>query len=269
MKVSKRENINNLVPIFPGCNGHEGKRIRGILPETRTPNGHIREGLGEAVPDPGSVHSDRPLGQRHTGEGEERNGQDRRVQHTRAGTNRPEERSDPSVDNRADPRAGAANEPNMYRTSEAPRHPSDGDDGRHESPRRHYADLSESPGDNRDPRTHIGSHGQAGGEHEPLPHAGARRGGQAAVAGLQGHARSRHLAPPEGAADLAVLGDVPAHRQAVHGQALKRPVRDQSHGGADAEGRHAVLRVRSRTPESPLLEHIVFKGSYRDRRGGC
>lgn len=48
-----------------GRHGDEGAGVRGLLPETRAPDGHLREGLREAVPHPGGVHPYRAHGTGH------------------------------------------------------------------------------------------------------------------------------------------------------------------------------------------------------------
>lgn len=87
---------------------------------------------------------------------------------------------------------------------------------------------------------------------------GARRGGQAAVAGLQGHAGhgDKESAPRE--TDPPVLGHVPADRRTVHEEASTRSVRNQSDGGADAQGGDAVLCVRTGEAEGALSQHVVL-----------
>ena len=40
-------------------------------------------------------------------------------------------------------------------------------------------------------------------------------------------------------------------------------VRNQPDGGANAEGRHTVLRLRARAAESALSKHTVLKGIDR------
>ena len=37
---------------------YQGQRVRGLLPEEGTVDGHLREGLGEAVAHPGGKHTD-------------------------------------------------------------------------------------------------------------------------------------------------------------------------------------------------------------------
>lgn len=62
--------------------------------------------------------------------------------------------------------------------------------------------------------------------------------------------------------DPAVLRNVSLHRQGVHGETPEVTVRDQPHGGADAEGRHAVLRVRAGETEGPLSEHALQQAEH-------
>jgi hypothetical protein len=42
------------------CDGHQGQRVRGFLPQTRAAHGHFREGLGETLPHSGGQHPSGP-----------------------------------------------------------------------------------------------------------------------------------------------------------------------------------------------------------------
>jgi hypothetical protein len=42
------------------CDGHQGQRVRGFLPQAGAAHGHFREGLGKTLPHPGGQHPGGP-----------------------------------------------------------------------------------------------------------------------------------------------------------------------------------------------------------------
>lgn len=148
----------------------------------------------------------------------------------------------------------------MHRAGQASGGACDGDHRGHELTRRHNAHLPEGAGDNSHPRPHTRPHGEGGGRDGPVQDPRPGRGGQAAVAGFQGHAGHCDQESSSGKADPAVLGHVPPDSGAVHEEAPARPLRDKPHGGADVERGYAVLRVRPGETESALFKYSIFKG---------
>lgn len=148
----------------------------------------------------------------------------------------------------------------MHRAGQAPGGARDGDNRWHELTRRHNAHIPESPGDNSHPGPYTRPHGEGSGRDGPVQDPRPRRGRQAPVAGLQRHVRHGHQEFTPRETDPAVLGHIPADRGAVHEEALTGPLRDQSHGGADIERCHAVLRVCPGETESALFKYSIFKG---------
>ena len=55
-------NENQSINVISGCDWNEGRGIWGLLPVARPADGHLREGLGEALAYPGGLHRSRSFG---------------------------------------------------------------------------------------------------------------------------------------------------------------------------------------------------------------